>query len=77
MIDVVGEIFSRFGLYAGAGVGLAYVGIWLRRAQKVALWFKLMSVLLVLTGVGAIAGVVDLGRLLELLRMAWEVIGSI
>ncbi|NLV15188.1 hypothetical protein [Haloarcula argentinensis] len=63
MIDAVVALVQEFGLVASGGLGVLSAGLWLRRLDKVATWFRVGGLVTVLVGVGALAGVVNLGRL--------------
>lgn len=76
MIDI-GPLLAEYGLLAGGGVTLAWAGLWLRRAHKVAMWIKVLGLLLLVAGVGALAGVVDVARLLELTMAGVDLIGGL
>lgn len=77
MIEVVDQLVAWITsdglLYGGAG-GVISLGLWLRRARKLVVWIRVGSVLLVVLGVGALAGVVDLGQLVDLLTSAYELV---
>lgn len=72
MIDALVAMVQEFGLVAGGGVGVLSAGLWLRRLDKVATWFRVGGLVVVLMGVGALVGVVNLGRIWELLTAAYE-----
>ena len=76
MIDALGGVVAEYGLLAGGGVTLAWAGLWLRRAYKIAQVMKFVGLVLVLAGVGAIAGVVDVGRIIELVSVGFDVLAS-
>jgi len=74
MIGTATDLLAQFGGIAVGGASLLSLGLWLRRAQKVATWIRMGAVVAISTGLGAIAGVVDLGRLMEILTIAWELL---
>jgi len=72
MIDAAMGLLEEFGVIGVGGVSVLSVGLWLRRAQRIADWLRMAAVVAITTGIGAIAGVVDLERLAELLTTAYE-----
>lgn len=74
MIDAAIGLLEEFGMIGVGGFSVLSVGLWLRRAQRIADWLRMAAVVAITTGVGAIAGVVDLGRLAELLTTAYDLL---
>lgn len=74
MIDAALDLVREFGILAGGGIGVITAGLWLRRLQIVATWVRVASVVAVLTGAGAVAGVVDLARLWELVLAGYRML---
>jgi hypothetical protein len=53
----------------GGGVSiLGGLAIWLWRLQRVAAWMRVGAILLGLTTVGAVLGIVDIARAVELIK---------
>lgn len=77
MMNVIAGLLADYGLLAGGGVTIAWAGLWLRRAVKVADYIKLAGMIMLLTGAGALAGVVDIGRLVELASIGFDVVSSL
>lgn len=74
MIEAAVAMVQEFGLLAGGGVGVLSLGLWLRRLDKIATWFRVGGLVVVLMGVGALVGVVNLGRLWALLTAGYELL---
>ncbi len=77
MMGVITGLLADYGLLAGGGLSIAWAGLWLRRAVKVADYIKFAGMVMLLTGVGALAGVVDIGRLVELVSIGFDVVSSV
>lgn len=56
-------------LPAGAAGGTLVIAWYLWKAQVIAAWVRIASLILVLAAAGTVAGVVDLARLVELVRV--------
>lgn len=74
MIDAALEMVQQIGVVGAGGLSVLSLGLWLRRAQKVATYLRVAGVVAVLTGLGALAGVVNLGRLYDLGAAAYELL---
>jgi len=74
VIDVVSTAIANHGAVAGGGLAIVSAGLWLRRLQAVEMYLRVASVLLVVFGLGAVLGVVDLGRLADLARAIWQLV---
>ena len=61
-------------LAGGGTVGALALARWCYRAYALAKFARTLALIFALFGVGAAAGVVDVGRLLELIRLGLEVV---
>lgn len=77
MIERLLELAWSFGPeVAGLGV-LTYLAIWIRRLSAVATYVRVAVLVGALTLLGAIAGVVRIGRALELAAAGWDVLADV
>lgn len=76
MIGGLLELLWSFGPAVGGLAGLTYLAIWLRRLSAIATYVRVGVIVGALAIVGALVGVINVGRALELASAGWRALAG-